>query len=187
VPGDPLGARDAGGADVVVSTCAMCSNAAVATVNGVPVCADHLAELQRQATAREDSAYAAEAARQGIELPPAVLRDHEFGPVCWLLSAPYIARKAWRFVHVDRRAVDWAELLEAAAPWSHYENLMVRIAFNLWGGQGGGPDGWAAGAFDLSELAGLDRHNWQRVVEAVALARGKRLVIFDPPAAKENS
>ena len=66
---------------------------------------------------------------------------------------------------------------------------MVQIALNLWGGQGGGPDGWAAGAFNLYDLAsGLNRHNWQRVMEALALARGKRLVIFDPaPAAGASS
>ena len=38
--------------------------------------------------------------------------------------------------------------------------------------------------FSPSDLAGgLDRHNWQRVMEALALARGKRLVVFDPPEA----
>lgn len=89
------------------ATCAKCSNDAVAMVNGVPVCADHLAELQREAAAREDRIYAEEAARLGIELPPRVLRDREFGPVCWLLLSPMLAHKAWRFVHVDRRAVDW--------------------------------------------------------------------------------
>lgn len=166
---------------MIVATCAKCSNDAVAMLNGVPVCADHLAEAQRKAAAHEDRIYAEEAARLGIELPPAVLRDREFGPVCWLLSAPYIAHKAWRFVHVDRRAVEWEALLEAARPWSHYENLMVRIALNLWNGDGGGEDGTDRGAFDLSDFAGLDRHNWQRVMEALALARGKRLVIFDPP------
>jgi hypothetical protein len=165
----------------MMTTCAQCSNDAVAMVNGVLVCADHLAAAQRAAVEREDRTWAEEAARLGIDIPPAVLRDREFGPVCWLLSAPYIAHKAWRFVHVNKREVEWEALLEAAAPWSHYENLMVRIAFNLWGGQGGGPDGWDAGAFNLQELAaGLDRHNWQRVMEALALARGKRLVIFDP-------
>jgi hypothetical protein len=172
-----------------MTACAHCSNEAIGLINGVPVCRDHVVEMERQATEREDAIYAEEAARLGIELPPAVLRDREFGPVCWLLSAPMLARKTWRFVHVDRREVEWDALLEAAAPWSHYEQLMVRIAFHLWGGQGGGPDGWDAGAFNLYELAdGLDRHNWQRVMEALALARGKRLVIFDPaPAGKTSS
>ena len=168
---------------MIVATCVKCSKDAVAQVNGVLVCADHFAEFQREAVEREDRMMAEEATRLGIELPPAVLRDHEFGPVCWLLSSPSIARKAWRYVRVDRREVEWEALLEASAPWSHYERQMVLIAFNLWGGQGGGPEGWDAGAFNLSELAGLDRHNWQRVMEALALARGKRLVVFDPPPA----
>jgi hypothetical protein len=144
--------------------------------------------MERQATEREDRMYAEEAARLGIELPPAVLRDREFGPVCWLLSAPQFARRTWRFVHADRREVEWEALLEASAQWSRYEQLLVRIAFNLWGGQGGGQDGWDAGAFNLYDLAGgLDRHNWQRVMEALALARGKRVVIFDPPPASGAS
>lgn len=170
------------------STCAKCSNQAVAMINGVPVCADHLAEAQRAAAAREDRIYAEEAARLGIELPPTVLRDHEFGPVCWLLSTPMLARKAWRFVEVDRRRVDWEGLFAAAAPWSHYENLMVRIARNLWDDRGGGPKGDEPLSLSLYDLgSGLDRHNWQRVMEALALARGKRLVIFDPAPAGTSS
>jgi hypothetical protein len=168
-------------------TCTHCSNEAIGRLNGVDVCRDHLVEAQREATEREDAIYAEEAARLGIELPPAVLRDHEFGPVCWLLSAPMLARKTWRFVHVDRRKVDWDELLEAAAPWSHYENLMVRIALNLWNGYGGGAEGDQPLALSLYELGGgFDRHNWQRVMEALALARGQRLIIFDPAAAAEE-
>ncbi len=170
------------------TSCSKCSKEAIGLVNGVPVCRDHLAELERQAADREDRMWAEEAARLGIDLPPAVLRDREFGPVCWLLSAPQIARKTWRYVDVDRRRVDWDALLEAAAPWSHYENLVVRIALNLWNGDGGGEDGTDRGAFDLSEFGGLDRHNWQRVMESLAIARGKRLVIFDPaPASTEDS
>ncbi len=164
-----------------VTSCSKCSKEAIGLVNGVPVCRHHLAEIERQAAEREERMYAEEAARLGIELPPAVLRDREFGPVCWLLSAPMLARKTWRFVDVDRRRVDWDALLEAAAAWSHYENLMVRIALNLWNGTGGGSEGdqpLALSPYDLGE--GFDRHNWQRVMEALALARGKRLVIFDP-------
>jgi hypothetical protein len=164
------------------TSCAHCSNQAIGLLNGVPLCRDHLAEIERQSAEREDRIYAEEAASLGIELPPAVLRDHEFGPVCWLLSAPQLARRTWRFVHVDRRKVDWDELLEAAAPWSHYENLMVRIALNLWNGTGGGPDGEAPLVLSPHDLGGgFDRHNWTRIMEALALARGKRLVLFDPP------
>jgi hypothetical protein len=168
-------------------TCAHCSTEAVGLVNGVPKCRDHLAKMEREAVEREDAMYAEEAARLGIELPPAVLRDREFGPVCWLLSAPQLARKTWRFVHVDRHKVEWEALLEAAAPWSHYENLMVRLALNFWNGMGGGAEGDEPLALSLWDLSsGFDRHNWQRVIEALALARGKRLVIFDPARAHEQ-
>lgn len=171
----------------MATTCAKCSNEAIGRVNGVPVCREHLVEMERQATEREDAIYAEEAARLGIELPPAVLRDHEFGPVCWLLSAPMLARKTWRFVHVDRREVEWEALLEAAAPWSHYENLMVRIALNLWNGMGGGVEGDQPLSLSLYELGGgFDRHNWQRIMEALALAQGRRLVIFDPAPATDE-
>jgi len=164
------------------TTCARCSKEAVCLLNGIPLCRDHLLDEEGRAVDREDRMYAEEAARLGIEIPPAVLLDREFGPVCWLLSAPQLARRTWRFVDVDRRRVDWDALLEAAAPWSHYENLTVRIALNFWNGTGGGPEGDQPLAINLYELGGgFDRHDWQRVIEALALARGKRLVIFDPP------
>lgn len=163
------------------TTCAHCADPAVALVDGVPVCRDHLEKAQREFAARDDRMYAEEAARLGIEIPPAVLRDREFGPACWLLSSPTLARRAWRFVHVDRRRIDWDELLEASKPWSHYERRMVLIALNLWNGDGGGPEGEDRGAFSLYDLAGFDRHNWQRVMEALAMAKGKRLLTFDPP------
>jgi hypothetical protein len=91
-----------------------------------------------------------------------------------LLSTPHLASKTWRYVDLEHRQVQWDELLEASGPWSHYERLMVELALNFRNGEG---------RFDPSEWgAGLDRHNWQRLMEALALARGKRVLIFDPPA-----
>ena len=39
---------------MIVATCARCPNDAVAMINGVAVCAEHLAEAQRAAAERED-------------------------------------------------------------------------------------------------------------------------------------
>jgi hypothetical protein len=52
------------------------------------------------------------------------------------------------------------------------ERVMVALALNFWNSEG---------RFDPPEWGGLDRHNWQRLMEALAMARGKRVLIFDPP------
>jgi hypothetical protein len=160
-----------------MSTCARCTNPPIGYLNGTPLCRAHLLEVQREQMEREDRIYAEEEARLGIELPPEVLRDREFGPACWLLSAPFIARRAWRFVHVGRREVAWDELLEASSAWSSYERLVVELALNFWSGDG---------RFDPSGWIGFDRHNWQRVMEALALARGKRVIVVDLPVGESR-
>jgi hypothetical protein len=48
---------------------------------------------------------------------------------------------------------------------------MVELALKFWNGEG---------RFDPAEWGGLDRHNWQRLMEALAMARGKRMLIFRP-------
>jgi hypothetical protein len=80
---------------------------------------------------QDDAQQEQEARRLGIEIPPEVLRDREFGPAVWLLSTPYLASKTWRYVDLERRQVHWDELLEASKPWSHYERLMVELALKL--------------------------------------------------------
>jgi hypothetical protein len=113
------------------------------------------------------------AQRLRIEIPPEVLRDREFGPVCWLLSAPLIAGRAWRYVNVERRQVEWEELLEASKPWSPSERLFVELALNLRNGEAMfSPYAWGAT---------LDRHNFPRLLEAFALAGGRRVIVLDPP------
>src|SRR5439155_5183530 len=129
---------------------------AIGYFNGTPLCPAHVKKLQREQMEREDRIYTEEQARLGIELPSEVLRDREFGPACWLLSTPVIARRAWPFVNVNRREVAWDELLEGSRSWSYYERLLVELALNLWSGDG---------RFDPSGWIGFDRHNWQRVIE----------------------
>jgi hypothetical protein len=154
-------------------TCEHCTEPAEGWLNGHPLCVRHLREVQQEWVRREDETYAREAERLRIEIPPEVLRDREFGPVCWLLSAPLIAGRAWRYVNVERRQVEWEQLLEASKPWSPSERLFVELALNLRNGDAMfSPYAWGAT---------LDRHNFPRLLEALALAGGRRVIVLDPP------
>lgn len=164
-----------------IGTCARCSASARYMMNGASLCETHADQQHKMWMEQEDRDQAEEAARLGIEIPPAVLRDREFGPVCWLLSAPFIAAKAWRFVNLKERGVDWEGLLERSKPWSHYERLMVELALNLWNGA------VYEGRLDPYHWDGFDRFNWVRVMEALALARGKRVLILDAPEGGGNA
>src|SRR3989442_7869683 len=114
-----------------MSTCARCTEDAIGYLNGTPLCPVHLAEVQRQRIEREDRIYAEDQARLGIELPPEVLRDKEFGPACWLLSTPVIGRRGWPLVDLNRRQVAWGELLDVSSSWSYHERLLVELALHL--------------------------------------------------------
>jgi hypothetical protein len=73
---------------------------------------------------------------------------------------------------VGRRQVEWKELLAASRPWSTTERLFVELALNMWNGDGQfNPYHWGAG---------LDGRNFQRLLEALALAGGRRVIVLDP-------
>ena len=101
-------------------------------------------------------------------LPPEVLKDREFGPVCWLLSCELVAHVAWRHVDLEHRRVDWEPILDW--PCSSGERLLIELALNLWNGHPmeTSPYEWAGR---------LSYHYWVRVMEALALARGVRMDI----------
>lgn len=153
--------------------CNLCGARAVGRLNNKPLCLQHVQEVQAAVAALELAAHDVEDRRLAVEIPRSVLRDREFGPVCWLLSAPFIAKRAWRCVDVDRRRVNWDELLEVSRPWSPSERLFVALARNLWNGEGRfNPYLWSAT---------LDRHNLRRLLEALALAAGRLVIVLDPP------
>jgi hypothetical protein len=148
-------------------------------LNSTALCERHVRETQEEWLRQEDEQYAVAAERLGIRISPEIVRDREFGPACWLLSAPFIASRAWRFVNVERRQVAWDELLEVSQSWSTTERLFVHLAFNLWNGEGRfNPNDWGTT---------LDRQNFPRLLEALALAGGRRVMVFDPPGPRRNA
>jgi hypothetical protein len=91
----------------------------------------------------------------------------EWDSVIYLLGAPILrAKKAFRFVNAERLSIDWDGLVEASAPWSHGERLMVALAHDLWN---------SAGGLSMKEFAAtLDDANFSRALRAIEIARGRR-------------
>jgi hypothetical protein len=118
------------------------------------------------------------------DVPTWALDDPEWGPVCWLLTAPVLVLEgALRFVDFERRDIDWRALLEASRGWSSSGDLLARVAFNLW--NGGTPallntgDGRGPGTV-AALVSQLDGTNFERLLEAMAMSRGRRVVVLLP-------
>ena len=120
-----------------------------------------------------------------MDVPAWALADREWGPVCWLLTAPaLVVEGALRFVDFDRREIDWHGLLSASCGWCSSGALLARVAFNVW--NGGAPDLLEAsdtrGPGTVSALLNvLDESNLERLLEAMAMARGRRVVVLRAP------
>jgi hypothetical protein len=85
----------------------------------------------------------------------------EYGAVRHLLASPLIASRC--APHIGAGGFDWTALLGEAETMSGGEQLLVRIAHDLWENEGG---------VRLCELTRrLDVSNFQRVLEALALCR----------------
>ena len=120
------------------------------------------------------------AARYEALIPPARLDDTEFGPALWLLSAPFVAPRAWPYVNVEHRAADWDGLFRASREWSTNERLFIELAYHLWSGS---PTDTEGAPMDLAPhrwRSQLDSWSFQRVLEALAMSGGKRVVVSDP-------
>jgi hypothetical protein len=76
-----------------MASCANCTEDAIGMLNGTPLCGRHLREVHEEWILQDDAQQEQEARRLGIEIPPEVLRDREFGPAVWLLSTLYLASK----------------------------------------------------------------------------------------------
>jgi hypothetical protein len=80
-----------------------------------------------------------------------------------ILSAPSIAARTRP--HLEEGEADWAALLDEARSMSGGEQLLVRIAYDLW---------HAEGNVEIWELPSrLGRPGFDRVVEALELLRGE--------------
>ena len=134
-------------------------------------------EIARRQRARSEAAL--------VDVPVWALADREWGPVCWLLTAPaLVLESALRFVDFEERDIDWPGMLRASCSWSSSGALLARVAFNVW--NGGAPDlleaSDARGPGTVSALLNvLDEANLERLLEAMAMARGRRVVVLRAP------
>jgi hypothetical protein len=170
----------------VAPPCADCGGAPIAGyLNRTALCADCVRtrcesldqEIARQQRERSEKAL--------MDVPAWALADREWGPVCWLLTAPaLVLERALLFVDFEERDIDWPGMLRASCNWSSSGALLARVAFNVW--NGGAPDlldaSDARGAGTVSALLNvLDEANLERLLEAMAMARGRRVVVLRAP------
>jgi hypothetical protein len=88
---------------------------------------------------------------------------NEHAAVRHILSAPAIAGRTARYVGADD--IDVAGLLAETPTMAGGEALLVRIAIELWSAEK------SAGLWELPRR--LDRRNFERVLEALEIARGE--------------
>ena|SRR6266581_5585168 len=86
----------------------------------------------------------------------------EYDAVRYLLTEPRIAARTAPYI--GEHGFDFAGLEHAAEALSGGERLLVRIAEELWSAQK------LAGFWEL--VRRLDLHNFERVLEALRIARG---------------
>lgn len=163
------------------------------TFSEQPLCDFHLRQAEAEFVRHEEQVLESQAAtynllEQGAAryeelIPPSKLLDTEFGPVLWLLSAPFVADRAWEHISIEHRAVDWEALLQLTRPWSGTERLFVDLAYHLWSGSTTDVDGEALDITPHQWRARLDSWSFERVLQALAMAGGRRVVISaaEPP------
>jgi hypothetical protein len=86
----------------------------------------------------------------------------EYDAVRYLLTEPRIAMRT--AAYIGDRNFDFAGLEHAAAGLSSGEQLLVRIAEEMWSAEK------RTGLWEL--VRRLDLHNFERVLEALRIARG---------------
>jgi hypothetical protein len=80
-----------------------------------------------------------------------------------ILSSPSIAARCAPYIGED--GFDWPRLLVQTETMSGGEQLLVRIAFDLWEAKG------LVGIWELPRC--LDRESFRRVLDALAICRGE--------------
>jgi ABC-type uncharacterized transport system ATPase subunit len=87
-------------------------------------------------------------------------RDHS--AVRHILASPPIAARTASYISDDD--FDWHGLITEAQSMSGGEQVLVRIAYDLWEANG------VVGVWEIAR--GLDSHNFKRVIEALVICRG---------------
>jgi hypothetical protein len=167
-------------------SCADCGAAPIAgRVNGTALCAGCVRtrcerldeEIAGRQRAKSDAAL--------MDVPAWALEDPEWGAVCWLLTSPTMTWEgAMRFVDFEEREIDWRGLLETSRRWCSSGDLLARVAFNIWNGATpatlNAEDRRGPGTVSAL-LSQLDGPNFECVLEAMAMARGRRVVVLQAP------
>jgi hypothetical protein len=83
-----------------------------------------------------------------------------------ILSFPPLAAKARPFIRLERRRIEFDDLIEAARAWSSGERLLVDAAMSLFNGRR---------TVDLSALMGTFDEAWADALIAGLLAYKKRI------------
>jgi hypothetical protein len=96
------------------------------------------------------------------EMPVPLTGPPELAAVRHILGAPAIAARTEPYLFADN--VDFAGLERETETMSNGEALLVRIAYELWNAEK------RSGLWEL--VRSLDQRNFERVVEALWLARG---------------
>ena len=99
--------------------------------------------------------------------------DPQYGAAFYIFSSfpdPSVCEFCWR--HVDSGGIETQKLLEATAPWSHGERLLVKAAVDLF--QPGGVQRFGHRPANLGEIANtLDDEQLQVVLNALKVVRGE--------------
>lgn len=90
------------------------------------------------------------------------LQSLDYAAVRHILTSPKIVARSAPYIHED--GFDWNGLLAEAETMSGGEQVLVRIAYDLWEAQG------TVGIRELPQR--LDRRNFERVIDALSIIRG---------------
>jgi hypothetical protein len=98
--------------------------------------------------------------------PDYPLVDRELAAALHALSAPMLSGRVERHIDAATRSINFPALLDQ--PWSTSERAMIEIACTLWGRED------VADARLSPVLYSMDDANFERVLEAMRIRRGRR-------------
>ena len=93
----------------------------------------------------------------------AMSKTPEYAAVRHILESPRLVARSLPYIETD--GFDWPGLLAEAETMSGGEQVLVRVAHDLWTAEG------AVGVHELPRR--LDRPSFERVVRALVLCRGE--------------
>jgi ABC-type iron transport system FetAB ATPase subunit len=89
-------------------------------------------------------------------------QDRDYSAVRHILTSPPIGARTASYI--GDGDFDWQGLLAEAQSMSGGEQVLVRIAYDLWEANG------IVGVWEIARA--LDRHNFKRVIEALVISHG---------------